>query len=119
MTALGRLPFGLVLALLAVATLAGVFALDRLGFGAYSLVAIAITGAIAVAYLWEYSRRLEIGRASPTEEDDEPFDDPVEAALRPTSELPPIEPAPTPSGSTDATDVGAPARPVDADDGLE
>jgi hypothetical protein len=108
-----------VLAILAVATLGGVFALDRLGFGIYSLGAIVVTGVLAVAYLWEYSRRLE-SEAPPFEEvEDEPFDDPVEEALRPPevpSPVPSPDPGPVPAVPT-APSAEPPAE--ERDDGLE
>ena len=123
-SALGRLPFAVVLAVLAVATLAGVFVLVRLGFGLSSLAVLVLTGAIGALYLREYAQR-PLARPTPkapvAEESEEPFDDPVEEAARHDAER-------AASGASEA-DPSAPEpggaqgseteTPVSRDDGLE
>ena len=87
--------------------MAGLF---ELGFGVYSLAAIAVTGAVAALYLVEYQRRQ--APAGRPREDDEPFDDPVEEALRSDVE----------DGSGDPSAVSpsiVPGPRDEPDDGLE
>ena len=115
MTAFGRLPFSLVLGLLATATLGGVAALGVLGFGLWSLAVIPLTAGGGVAYLMEYSQRAPTPPSSPAgDPEEEPFDDPVEEADRAS---------PTAAGATSEPPVGScapsPEQPVNSEDELE
>jgi hypothetical protein len=72
-----------VLLLLAGATIVGVFLGLRAGLGAYALLTLVATGAVALAFINEY-RKLPTGGSTPVgaPSDEEPFEDPVEEADR-------------------------------------
>jgi hypothetical protein len=74
-----RLALWIILLVLGVATLLGEFFLFRLGLGADALGVPVLTVGAGLAYLL-WAAPATDRRAAPTEE---PFDDPVEEALRP------------------------------------
>lgn len=120
MKTFGEIPFPLVLGGLAAATLGGVYALLRAGFGAYSLGFLGVTMLVGGIYLVSYSKRpLRAPRAPSTsaappaaEDEEEPFDDPVLEADRlgnPSSAEPTEESTRSPppeSGGPETTDDG-------------
>jgi hypothetical protein len=81
----GRLSLWVLLAVLGVATVVGEVALSAFGLGSYSLAVLPVTAGIGMVYLIATSPR------EPRKEDEEePFDDPVEEALAHPPSDPPV-----------------------------
>ena len=106
-----RLPSLLVvLIVLAVGTIIGVFLGVRAGLGAYSLLTLLLTGAVALVFVNEY-RKLPVASTTSTGEAgvEEPFEDPVEEADRldqqhtPEPEVVAEVPASPPDGAMETT----------------